>query len=272
MPTEGDNGRNAATDCFPILAYHGIGFARRRPAQEFEVSLDDFTRHMDLLAASERRVHTISDLAAPLSRGHAMSRSASGVTFDDGTADFYDRAYPVLRDRGLSATLYVVSGLVGKRYQGRKMLAWEQLEELRDGGIEIGAHSHRHIPLDVVPLDRAAEEVVVSKVVLEDRLQTAVNSFAYPFGYHTAAVKRLVAGSGYSSACAVKNRLSYPYDDRYALARVTVTANTTPHQMEELVEGRGTREAWSGERLRTRLWRLYRRHRGLTAPSEVELE
>jgi peptidoglycan/xylan/chitin deacetylase (PgdA/CDA1 family) len=251
-------------DCLPILVYHGVIPAARAPAARFTVSLDRFSEQMDALAASSRVALRISELAAPLARGEPMSASAAGVTFDDGTADFYEYAWPVLRERGLPVTLYVTSGLVGGRIDGRRMLTWEQLEELRDGGIEIGAHSQRHIALDVISADRSAKELVNSKLELEQRLQVAVNTFAYPYGYHTPVLKQLVARAGYTSACAVKNALSHPRDDRFALARFMLTADTTCAQIQRLLNGQGAPIAWTGERLRTRLWRAYRRARAVS--------
>jgi peptidoglycan/xylan/chitin deacetylase (PgdA/CDA1 family) len=271
MPLEGHNGGGSDSGCFPILLYHSIGSTRRERADRFEVTEDDFRRHMDLVAANGRWTPTISELAGALGAGRPMPSSPAPVTFDDGTADFYDRAWPVLREGGLTATLYVISGLVGKRYGGHRMLGWEQLEELVEGGVEIGAHSHRHVQLDVVRLDRAAQELVNSKLVLEDRLQTAVNSFSYPFGYHTAAVKSLVSRSGFTSACAVKNRLSHPADDLLALARLTMTADTNLRQVGQLLKGRGAARAWTGERLPTRAWRVYRRGRAFATRTEVGL-
>lgn len=250
-------------DCLPILVYHGVT-PTPAPAERFAVSLDRFTRHMDALAASPRQALRISELSAPLSRGEPMSASAAGVTFDDGTVDFYEHAWPTMRERGLPATLYVTSGLVGGRLDGRQMLTWEQLEELRDGGVEIGAHSRQHIALDAVSMDRAARELVNSKLELEQRLHVVVNSFAYPFGYHTPALKRLVARTGYTSACAVKNALSHPRDDRFALARFMLTADTTCAQIQRLLSGEGAPMAWTGERPRTRLWRVYRRARAIS--------
>ena len=241
-----------AGDHVPILLYHGVARGR---AEGFDVSLDDFRRHMEAVAASGLTAVRISELAA----GSAAAPVA--ITFDDGTADFADLAWPVLDEYGLSATLYVTSGAVGGHLEGRPMSSWRQLAELRDGGVEIGSHSHEHVALDVVGVQRAALELVNSKLVLEDRLGTPVDSFAYPYGYHTPAVKSLVQRVGYTSACAVKNALSHRADDRFALARSTITAATTAAQVAELLAGRGAPRSWSGERLRTRLWRSYRRAR-----------
>jgi peptidoglycan/xylan/chitin deacetylase (PgdA/CDA1 family) len=239
----------------PILLYHRV-LNGGGPQQRFDVTVDALRRQMELLAASGRRTFTISELAARIPQGPG---DAVAITFDDGTADFYQRAWRVLADLDLAVTLYVTAGLVGGRHLGSRMLTWEQLEELRDAGVEIGAHGYRHVALDAIPFDQAALELVNSKLVLEDRLGIPVQSFAYPFGYHSPAIKRLLPRSGYTSGCAVKNRQSHPRDDRYALARVTVGADTTLRELEELLNGGGPPPAWAGERLRTRAWRAYRR-------------
>jgi peptidoglycan/xylan/chitin deacetylase (PgdA/CDA1 family) len=240
----------------PILLYRGIGSAGLRA--------EDFARHMDALVASRRRPLTISELAAPRRRGEPMPASAAAVTFDDGTADFYEVAWPILRERGLTATVYVTSSLVGRRLDGEPMLTWRQLKQLREAGIEIGSQAHRQIKLDESRCDCALLELVNSRLILQQRLQTPVRSFAYPYGHHTPDLKRLLPSAGYTSACAIKDALSHPNDDAFALARVTITSDTTPERVRELLEGRGAPLASSGEHGRTRRWRLYRRGRALS--------
>jgi peptidoglycan/xylan/chitin deacetylase (PgdA/CDA1 family) len=267
MPVERAHAIGPSASALPILLYHGIRTPADGDGGPFELELSTFTEQMDRLAASGRRTVTIGEL---LTRRRSSAASADGlaaVTFDDGTADFYHHAWPVLRERGICATLYVTSGLVGRDFRGREMLSWEQLGELRGDGVEIGAHGDHHIALDLVGLDRAAIELVNSKLKLEDRLQRPVASFAYPFGYHTEALKRLLPRVGYTSGCAVKNCLSHHGDDRFALARLTITRRTTPRHFEQLLHGAGAPRAWEGERVRTRLWRAYRRaHARATQP------
>jgi peptidoglycan/xylan/chitin deacetylase (PgdA/CDA1 family) len=244
-------------DHIPILLYHGVVGGR---AAGFDVSLDDFRRHMEAVVASGRSPERISDLVARSRTADAVGPSPVAITFDDGTADFC-AAWEVLEEYGLSATLYVTSSAVGDHLEGRPMASWQQLRDLRDGGVEIGSHAHHHVALDLLDEDRVALELVNSKLVLEDRLGSPVDSFAYPYGYHTRAVKQLVRRAGYTSACAVKNALSHPGDDPFALARSTVTAATKVEAIEQLLAGRGAPRSWTGERARTRLWRSYRRAR-----------
>lgn len=250
----------------PILLYHGVVGGR---ADGLDVSLDDLRRHLEVVLASGRRPQRISELVRALP--NAAAGAPVAVTFDDGMADFCEAAWPLLSELGVPVTLYVTSGLVGGTHEGRPMSSWRQLEDLRDAGVEIGSHSHHHVPLDLVGEQRAALELVNSKLVLEDRLGIEVASFAYPYGYHTATVKRLVERVGYTSACAVKNALSHVADDRFALARYTVTAATGADTVERLLAGGGAPRAWSGERLRTRVWRSYRRARQSAQPSPWKL-
>lgn len=246
----------------PILLYHTLGSGPDR----FSVPRGVFEEHIDLLVASGRQVLTLGELSIQLATGAPLDAPVAAITFDDGTADFYDEAWPILRERDLSATVYVISGAVGGRYGDSKMLSWEGLRELHEAGIEIGSHGSTHEPLDLLPLPDAATELVNSKLTLEDGLGAAVNTFAFPFGYHTKAVKRLLPRAGYASACAVKNRLSHSGDDRFALSRLTVTADTDIEEVQNAIAGEGP-HTWTGERVRTRLWRSYRLAKRLASSS-----
>jgi hypothetical protein len=106
-------------------------------------------------------------------------------------------------------------------------------------------------------------EIVQSRRELEDGLSEPVWSFAYPYGYHSPAVRLAVQAAGYSSACAVKNALSHEKDDVFGIARVLIERDTGVAALDALLDGRGWPLAWRGEHLRTRGWRAYRRVRHL---------
>jgi peptidoglycan/xylan/chitin deacetylase (PgdA/CDA1 family) len=139
------------------------------------------------------------------------------------------------------------------------MLDWSLLRDVAEAGTEIGAHSHTHPHLDTLSPAHAQDEVVRPKRLLEDELQREVPSFAYPNGYSSASVRRLVRDAGYRSACSVKNAFSSPGDDRFSLARLTVRSTTSLTEIEEWLGGRGAPPAPQRELARTRGWRLYRR-------------
>jgi peptidoglycan/xylan/chitin deacetylase (PgdA/CDA1 family) len=123
----------------------------------------------------------------------------------------------------------------------RPILSWEQLREIRASGIECGAHSHSHPQLDLLPLSQAKKEITQSKHILEEHLGETILSFAYPYGYHTSAVKQLVSEAGYTSACAVKNALSTQASDPFALPRVLVGPDADMDSFAALLDGHDRR-------------------------------
>ncbi len=127
---------------------------------------------------------------------------ALSLTFDDGYANFYTEAFPVLLDLGFRATILIVPGLVGgradwggqpARLEDRALLSWSQIEELARARIEFGAHAMTHKPLPALSYERAKAEILESKRRIEDRIGRPVRTFAYPYGAESPALRELVA-------------------------------------------------------------------------------
>jgi peptidoglycan/xylan/chitin deacetylase (PgdA/CDA1 family) len=249
----------------PVLGYHSISDERRDGTLRWSVSPSDFDEQMALLAARGRTPLTVSGYAAVLRGAVSLPPRPVLVTFDDGFADLATAALPVLQRHGITATAYVITSRLSAApsRDSEPTLDMDQLAELRANNVEVGSHGHTHRALDCLSHAEAVREVRLSKLVLEDTLQHQVSSFAYPYGYHTSAVRRHVAAAGYTSACGVKNALSHPADDVFAIARVLVQRDMGTAALEALLDDHGWSLAWRGEHLRTRGWRAYRRARHL---------
>jgi peptidoglycan/xylan/chitin deacetylase (PgdA/CDA1 family) len=254
----------------PILMYHSIAYDGSRNFLPFVVRPHEFARQMEHLQEHKFSPITVSDFARTV-RGERASLPERPIviTFDDGYADFYEHALPVLKRYQFPATLYMTTNCVNAlsdcissaKITGRPMLTWDMLMAARDEGIEIGAHSHTHPQLDVITGAQLEREVVEPKQILENRLTTMVTSYAYPHGFHTRQVVQAVRNAGYTSACAVKYAMSSTRDDVFALARILVPVNTSIAVFHRLVRGDGIRPTWRGERFTTRVWRMARRLR-----------
>jgi peptidoglycan/xylan/chitin deacetylase (PgdA/CDA1 family) len=183
----------------PILMYHYIREVdKAADPLGFRLSVrpDRFAEQMDWLAVNGYSPLTISDLAACLRRERNCPARPVAITFDDGYADQALNALPVLNAHGFSATFYIATGLVGRP----GYMSWEQLELLRDSGMELGAHSVSHADLAALPLSAALHEITASRRALERRLDIRVRSFSYPAGSYTRPVVELVVEAGFSSA------------------------------------------------------------------------
>ncbi len=252
----------------PVLLYHGVSPAATERFHPYVISPAAFEAHLDVIASTATATLTVSQFVTAMTLGRPVEPGTVVVTFDDGFADFGRHALGPLRDRSIAATLYVPTAHIGgtaewlarEGEQDRPLLSADELR-LLDGAIEIGAHSHTHPQLDLLPLPQLTSEVRTSKAILEAELGHDVHSFSYPHGFHGARVRRAVIDAGFRSACAVKNACSSTDDDPFAIARITITADTEPAQLESWLAGRGLRLASRRERLRTRAYRLARRAR-----------
>ncbi len=252
----------------PILMYHSVSADAAPRYKPYAITPSIFARHMAYLRDNGYKSVTISELTTALiADGDRLPTKPVAITFDDGLADFYTGALPVLGSYGFTATLYITTGYVGStsrwlQNEGegmRPMLTWSQVTEISGIGIECGAHSHTHPQLDTLPLAIARDEIVRCKDTLEQHLSKPIATFAYPHGYHGAAVRQLVMEAGYSSACSVKHAMSGTNDDRFALARIIMMADVDAGQFADWLTGRGLPIAPFPERWQTKGWRLARR-------------
>src|SRR5260370_4943876 len=208
----------------PILMYHSISQHVSPKFAQFAVSPGMFARQMEYLYQNAYNPLMVTQFVGLIQRGEVLPERPVILTFDDGFADFFTNALPVLQRYGFVATLYVATGFVNSTSRwlqcegeaDRPMLNWDQLAEISMHGIECGAHSHTHPQLDTLPSSQAQEEIVISKTLLERHLGQRIFSFAYPFGYYTATIKKFVQMSGYMSACAVKHAMSSETTDPFA--------------------------------------------------------
>ncbi len=229
----------------PILMYHSLSRQAREGFRLFTVAPEAFAEQMDYIQAQGYSVLSVTQYITLLKqRREALPERPLIITFDDGFADFYMHALPILRDHHFPATLYITTSFIGGKSQWlwkegeaeRPILSWEQIQEIHRSGIECGAHSHTHPQLDLLPLQQVKQEVIRSKELLEDHLQQAVHSFAYPHGHHTAMVQQIVRGAGFSSACAVKYQMCRENDDHFALPRLLIGPDTTIAEFARLLE------------------------------------
>lgn len=250
----------------PILLYHAIGAVPDERLAPFTIERERFGEHLDVLVDRGIEFCTVSELLA--ARERRITAPLAAVTFDDGFASFVTDAWPELERRSIPATLYVTTGTVGATARWLDsigcgtlpMLTWDDVADLDGAGCEIGAHSIGHPPLDCIGAGAARTEIAGSRAALAERLGHPVPSFAYPHGHFDRRTRQAVVEAGFESACAVRNAWSHRGDDRFALARLTVTADMRAEELAAALDG-GVGLAPRRQLLRTRAYRHVRRYR-----------
>lgn len=248
----------------PILLYHSVSPDPAAWIAPFAVSPTVFEAHLDAVRASGRQPLTVSEYTDGMRGRAVLPERPVLITFDDGFADFADHALPALAERDMPSTLYVTTGAVTGRtgasvLPAADMLSVPDLPWLETSGVEIGAHSHTHRQLDLLPGAEVAEELRRCRDLLSGWLGHRIRSFAYPHGYWSAAVRQLVRDAGFDSACTAGEALSSGRDHPLALSRLMVRSSTSAATVTAWLGGSGAGAARPGRRVLAYGWRQYRR-------------
>ena len=205
-----------------ILTFHALDNAST--VTSFAPAL--FERMARMLRASGLPAISLSDAVMGLRDEVALPERSVVITFDDGYCSAYEVAFPILREHGLPATVFLTVGSAagdpGARLpsiEGRAMLSWGEIREMHRGGIDFGAHTLTHPDLTCLPASEIEREMVASRTVLEQVLGQAVTGFAYPFGRHDRRSHRL-ARKHFDCACSDRLGSAHRGSDLHALPRV----------------------------------------------------
>ena len=251
----------------PVLLHHSVRAEPTPGYEAWETSPTGLRRQLDQLDAAGFTPVPLPAYARWLrgATGASLPERAVVITFDDGFANFLDVA-PLFVERAWPVTMFVPTAYVGGESDWlppefrRSMLTWSQILDLDRSGIEIGAHAHRHRPIDTLRPRELHDELTRSRDLLQERLGHACTSFAYPHGYNSRRVRAAVADASFAQACAVQDAMSGAGDDPLAIARLFVGWSDVGERFDRLLVS-GHRRRARHERMRTRGWRVYRRTR-----------
>ncbi len=210
-----------------VFFYHRIAEDRRTP---WSTSPKAFRRQIRLL----KRLCTVVSLAEAhrvLASGE-NARTLAVITFDDGYADNFRNALPVILEEEVPVTYFVTVENIrsGKPFAHDvpygEPAAPNTIDEIRAmaaSGIEIGSHAWTHADFGhLFDPHRIRHELFDSKRALEDLIGREVRYFAFPFGCHEHLSKRafaLAKEAGYHAVCTAYGGYNLPGDDPFNIQR-----------------------------------------------------
>jgi peptidoglycan/xylan/chitin deacetylase (PgdA/CDA1 family) len=205
---------------FVVLLYHR--FEDR--AAELVTTPNDFRAQMKALKDNRISVISMQDLMAWRKGEKAIPSKSIVITLDDEWNSQYYVAWPILKEFGYPFTLFVYTQWIGT---GGKAMTWAQLEEMRDAGVDIEAHTVSHHDLRHAPRGQdytswLHSEVYGCKETLESKLGVKIIAFAFPYGFHNEVVRKTAKEAGYEMQFTVYGRhmdINVPGDQigRYAI-------------------------------------------------------
>jgi peptidoglycan/xylan/chitin deacetylase (PgdA/CDA1 family) len=212
----------------PVLTYHDIG---PQAKGRLVIGAKAFTEQMRYLKAHRYRVITLAEFHEFLQLKRQLPRRAVVLTFDDGYRSFLTHAYPVLKELGFTATLFVYTDYVGT---GRNALGWDDLTRLTAEGFQVEGHTKSHGDLRRQPGESEAEhvrrlraELESSQRLFQQRLGRPAKFLAYPFGAADDAVLAYTRESGFVAGLTVFREGNSSFVPFFRIRRSQVYAEMT---------------------------------------------
>ena len=213
-----------------VLMYHIVAEPLTAMEARYCCTPRRFEAQMRHLRESGARLIALERLANAFDGREAWPDAGVAVTFDDGFADTFANALPVLTRHRIPATMFAVADRVGatndwmasRGYPQRRLMSTSELREMAAAGVAIGSHTRTHPRLPEIGADTRREEIRGSKERLEHLLGSSVGTFAYPYGLFDEASRQAVEEAGYRIACSTRSGFNGLDVDRYLLRRVEV--------------------------------------------------
>lgn len=210
----------------PILMYHAVHVMDPSEASNANLIVDPDLFEAQIKALSKAGYYFLTPEEAykAFTENALPAKKVVWLTFDDGNEDFYTIAYPILKKYKAKATNNVITGFVKKGNAGN--LTVKQMKEMMAHGMSFQSHTVNHPDLSTT--DKATQKVELSDSIdfLENKLNTKVNTIAYPSGRYNQTTLDL-AKKTYKLGLTTNEGLASAKDGLLSLNRVRILPTTT---------------------------------------------
>jgi peptidoglycan/xylan/chitin deacetylase (PgdA/CDA1 family) len=221
------HGRENSGPRIPVLLYHRVDTETDRRWRRFCVTPENFAAQMRWLADQGFSAIHLGQLLDYYHHGLPVPPKPVVITFDDGYFCNYSQAFPILRQHGFVATVFLVfnfvrDGIVAPREGRQNFLAWPEILAMQEAGWEFHSHGIDHRPMTELSREELEHEIGESKQYLAAKLGRPVEFFCYPWTKFNYAVQEVVRSYGYRGACSGSTfDDGRPFDD-FAIGRTEV--------------------------------------------------
>ena len=210
----------------PILMYHAVHVMDPSEASNANLIVDPDLFEAQIKALSKAGYYFLTPEEAykAFTENALPAKKVVWLTFDDGNEDFYTIAYPILKKYKAKATNNVITGFVKKGNAGN--LTVKQMKEMMAHGMSFQSHTVNHPDLSTT--DKATQKVELTDSIdfLENKLNTKVNTIAYPSGRYNQTTLDL-AKKTYKLGLTTNEGLASAKDGLLSLNRVRILPTTT---------------------------------------------
>lgn len=202
----------------PVLMYHSIGYVKDNG---LVMTPEKFRIQIKYIKDNGYKTLTLDELHALFKENKPIPKKSVIITLDDGYSDNYKYAYPILKEYGAKATIFVITKTIDKN---TNYLNSKQIKELQANGIDIESHTVGHEELINLTYEKQLKTLKESKLELENLLNKSVNYIAYPYGKYNNDTIKAAKEAGYLMGLTTKNKSTEKSDGMYTLSRKNINS------------------------------------------------
>lgn len=201
----------------PILIYHSI--CADYPDNSLMVAPELFNEQMAWLNDNGFTTMSLEEVYEAFETGKVPVKPVA-ITFDDGYADNYTEAYPILKEYGMKATFFIITNNTDK--DGYYM-STDMLKEMKEHGMEIENHTAYHFELGGASLADQKMTIEDGKEFLKENIGVDSKFLCYPAGKYDDTTVSLDAQLGIKAAVTTEYGFASINDGLYTLKRVRIS-------------------------------------------------
>ncbi|MNO71141.1 Poly-beta-1,6-N-acetyl-D-glucosamine N-deacetylase precursor [compost metagenome] len=226
----------------PVLMYHYITPKEynKEPGNKSVINLETFENNMKYLHEQGYYTASLEELEKYVRGEISLPLKTAVITFDDGYQNNYIYAYPILKNYGFRAAIFVIGSKIEEQTVAfdpaqKSFLSFDELKASSDI-FEYHSHTYdlhqKSFEKCGVKYSSALDRKLIEHDIDQIKsLGIDTPYFAYPFGETRDIQKYLLQKNGYRLAFSVRSGFVHPGDPPLHLNRLTVTSTTQISQL-----------------------------------------
>ncbi len=229
----------SVAESFPVLMYHNVceDEALVQRDETVHITVSRLAEHFTALKGAGYNPISLEEYYLYRTKGAKLPDKPVLITFDDGYISNYTIAYPMLREYGFKAVIFVIASRMGADNIEFPHFSWAQAREMESSGIvEIESHSFTHPDFSLLSYTQTVMEMRLAKFAIESNLGKECRFFAYPYGRMNMSSTAVGKAAGYDIILVGRDiNADTANENLYELPRYSVRGSWTAERLLDLI-------------------------------------
>jgi peptidoglycan/xylan/chitin deacetylase (PgdA/CDA1 family) len=201
---------------------------------DLSVSPSRFESHLKYLKENGYQAITLDELLDFLTTGKPLPERPVILTFDDGYADSYTNAFPLLQKYDMIGHFFIITDFVNEKRA--EYMTWPQIEAMSAAGQRFGSHSRDHPDLKGKPVDYLVWQALGGMEAIQEHVGYHPRWIIYPSGSYDAQTKAVYKSANYWGGLSTEQGMTHTSDRILDLQRVRVRGSHTANDLATLLQ------------------------------------